>query len=178
MKSRSYIIPARAFSSPFSSGGQRDVAEPGPRAGWEALPSSRPCLVLHGGGMAFVLSFVLSHRIAAVGTPVVAQARTNRFCLGVVLYEMRFDVPAGRVTDETGLLRVGRRSAQNLVLCFLQPRFWLKLCIGLLSHLRELSASSETRRKVSRRDPPPADLRPRQRHTSNPCCTESVRTGF
>jgi len=60
--------------------------------------------------MAFVLSFVLSHRIAAVGTPAVAHARTNRFSLGVVLYEMRFDAPAGRVTDETGLLPLGRPS--------------------------------------------------------------------
>ncbi len=53
--------------------------------------------------MAFVLSFALSHRIAAVGAPAVAHARTNGFSLGVVLYEMLFDAPAGRVTDETGL---------------------------------------------------------------------------
>jgi hypothetical protein len=34
--------------------------------------------------------------------------------LGVLLYEMLFDATAGRVTDETGLLPVGRRFAQNL----------------------------------------------------------------
>jgi hypothetical protein len=34
---------------------------------------------------------------------------TNRFSLGVVLYETLFDAPAGRVTDETGLLPVGRQ---------------------------------------------------------------------
>jgi len=54
--------------------------------------------------MAFVLSFVLSHQIAAVGTPAVAHARTNRFSSAVALYEMLFDALAGRVADETGLL--------------------------------------------------------------------------
>ncbi len=66
--------------------------------------------------MAFVLSFALSHRIAAVGAPAVAHARTNEFSLGVVLYEMLFDAPAGRVTDETGLLPVGRRLRRKLFL--------------------------------------------------------------
>jgi hypothetical protein len=54
-----------------------------------------------------VPSFVLFHQIAALGTPPVAHARSNRFSLGVVLYEMLFDAPAGRVTDETGLLLPG-----------------------------------------------------------------------
>jgi len=70
--------------------------------------------------MAFVLSFALSHRIAAVGAPAVAHARTNEFSLGVVLYDMLFDAPAGRVTDETGLLPVGRRLRRKLFL----PEIW------------------------------------------------------
>ncbi len=70
--------------------------------------------------MAFVLSFALSHRIAAVGAPAVAHARTNGFSLGVVLYEMLFDAPAGRVTDETGLLAVGRRLRRKVFL----PDVW------------------------------------------------------
>jgi hypothetical protein len=64
-----------------------------------------------------VLSFVLFHRIAAVGTPRVANARSNVFSMDVVLYEMPFDAPAGRVTDETGLLPVGRQSNQSRVTC-------------------------------------------------------------
>ena len=52
-------------------------------------------------------------QITAVGTLAVAHAHTNRFSLGVALYEMRFDAPAGRATDETGLLPVGRQSIQN-----------------------------------------------------------------
>ena len=43
---------------------------------------------------------------SAVGTPEIAHACTNRFFLGVVLYEMLFDPPVSRVTDETGLLPV------------------------------------------------------------------------
>jgi len=70
--------------------------------------------------MHFMLSFALSHRIAAVGTPAVAHARTNGFSLGVVLYEMLFDAPAGRVTDETGLLPVGRRLRRKPFL----PEIW------------------------------------------------------
>ena len=46
---------------------------------------------------------------AVVGTPAVASASTNRFFLGAVLYEMRFDAPAGRVTRETGLLPIANR---------------------------------------------------------------------
>jgi hypothetical protein len=57
---------------------------------WPTLRAVHPRLVL---------SFVRSHQIAAVGTLPVAHARSNGFSLGVVLYEMRFDAPPGRVTD-------------------------------------------------------------------------------
>jgi hypothetical protein len=79
---------------------------------WPAIPAARPHLV-H--------SFALSHPIAAVGTSPVAHARSNRFSLGVVLYETLFDAPAGRVTHETGLLPVGRQTT-NLGLS-LRARF-------------------------------------------------------
>jgi hypothetical protein len=46
---------------------------------WRALPAVR---------LRLVLSLALSHRIAAVGTPLVAHARSNSFSLGVVLDEM------------------------------------------------------------------------------------------